>query len=390
MPLRVAIDIRRIGDFGIGTYIRNLLRGLAALDSETSYLLVARQDDVVEVPDLGPNFEIVRFHPPRHALAVRIAFPMFLRRLRADLYHIPLNAVPLGMPRPYVVTVHDMSTLIYHPGPARSRRLRVWRFRRGLLGASRVIAVSSATRRDIEELLSIPPARIRVVYNAPDPAFRQPDSPAIACLASGGAVVYRPEIKRILDRYQIDYPFVLYAGTIRPQKNIPRMVEAFSVARAEMDSHPLYSGLRLIIIGDDISNYQPVRRAVIESRVEHAVRFLGFVPIATLRVFYQAASVFLFPSLYEGFGLPPLEAMACGTPVVCSQASSLAEVVGDAAVIVNPENVFDIARGIREVLLDPGLRGLMAARGLARAASFDWGRTASAVLEIYREAASRL
>lgn len=389
MPLRVAIDVRRIGDFGIGTYIRNLLRGLGNLDSETAYLLVARPDDIVDLPDLGPNFEIVRFHPPRHAWAARFAFPMFLRRLRADLYHIPLNAVPLGMPRPYVVTVHDMSTLIFHPGPARSRRLRVWRFRRGLRRASRVIAVSTATRRDIEELLSIPSSRIRVVYNAPDPAFRQPDSAAIACVDEAGGVSYRPEIKRILDRYQIDYPFLLYAGTIRPQKNIPRMVEAFSVVRAEMDSHPLYRGLRLIIIGDDISNYQPVRRAVIESRVEDAVRFLGFVPIGTLRVFYQAASVFLFPSLYEGFGLPPLEAMACGTPVVCSQASSLAEVVGDAAVIVNPENVFDIARGIREVLLEPGLRGLMAERGAARAASFDWRRTASAVLEIYREAAAR-
>ncbi len=390
MPFRVAIDIRRIGDFGIGTYIRNLLRGLGNLDSETTYLLVASRDVTADLPDLGPNFEIVRFHPPRHAWASQFAFSMFLRSLRADLYHIPLNAVPLGMPRPYVVTVHDMSTLIFDPSSVRSRRLRVWRFRRGLRRATRVIAVSTATRRDIEELLSIAPSRVRVVYNAPDPAFHQPDSAAIACVAEDGGISYRPEIKRTLDRYQIDYPFLLYAGTIRPQKNIPRMVEAFSVVRAEMDSHPLYRGLRLIIIGDEISNYQPVRRAVIESRVEHAVRFLGFVPIGTLRVFYQAASLFLFPSLYEGFGLPPLEAMACGTPVVCSRASSLAEVVGDAAVIVNPENVFDIARGIREVLLEPGLRGMMAERGIARAASFDWRRTAAAVLEIYRESAGQV
>src|SRR5205814_2895824 len=128
-----------------------------------------------------------------------------------------------------------------------------------------------------------------------------------------------------------------------------------AVVRGEVQNHPLYKDLRLIIIGDEISKYPRVRRAVIQSRVEHAVRFLGFVPIDTLRVFYQAAAAFVFPSLYEGFGLPPLEAMACGAPVVTSNVTSLPEAVGDAAAIVNPENVFDIARGIREVLLDQDL-----------------------------------
>jgi glycosyltransferase involved in cell wall biosynthesis len=122
--------------------------------------------------------------------------------------------------------------------------------------------------------------------------------------------------------------------------------------------------------------------------VEHLVRFLGFVPFETLRCFYESAAAFVFPSRYEGFGLPPLEAMACGTPVVTSNVSSLPEVVGDAALLVNPENVFDIARGIREVLLDEALRADLIAKGRAQASRFSWERTARAVLEIYRDSAA--
>jgi glycosyltransferase involved in cell wall biosynthesis len=165
-------------------------------------------------------------------------------------------------------------------------------------------------------------------------------------------------------------------------------VEAFAVLRGDLRDDPVYNDVRLIIIGDEISRYPALRHAVIQSRVEHAVRFLGFVPIETLRAFYQAASAFVFPSLYEGFGLPPLEAMACGTPVVCSMVSSLPEVVGDAAIIVNPENVFDIARGMREVLLDRELRAWLARRGFEQLKLFSWERTASQVLATYEEIAS--
>ena len=163
--------------------------------------------------------------------------------------------------------------------------------------------------------------------------------------------------------------------------------EAFAVVREKLASHPVYNDLRLVIIGDNISQYPAVRQAVIRSRSEHVVRFLGFVPFETLRCFYQSAAAFVFPSRYEGFGLPPLEAMACGTPVVTSNVSSLPEVVGDAAVLVNPENVFDIVRGISDVLLDEPLRAALIRKGRDQAARFSWSRTARQVLEIYEEAA---
>ena len=383
MPIHVAIDIRHLRDFGIGTYIRNLVRALGDLDRDNRYTLVAKEEDPPEFEQLPKNFGYAVFKKP-HAGMVGLSYSLFLRGLSADLYHLPLNSVPLLMPRPYVVTVHDMSRLLFDNEPNFRNHVRLVRYRRGLMRAARVMTVSNATRRDVESVLGIPSARIRTIYNAPDPTFQAPAQPAVHCLEDG-AIQYQPVMQRAMDRYQINYPFLLYAGNIRPQKNIPRLVEAFAVVRGELKDHPFFRNLHLIIIGDEISHYPAVRHAVIKTRAEHVVRFLGFVPIDTLRCLYQTAQAFVFPSLYEGFGLPPLEAMSCGAPVVASNVSALPEVIGDAAIIVNPENVFDIARGIREVLLDADIRQRAVKRGYEQSRRFSWENTASQVLETYRQ-----
>ena len=384
MPLRIALDTRRVGDFGIGTYIRNLVRSLAKIDHANQYTLVIPTPEVPEFSDLPSNFETALYEGKKTGF-VQLGYTLFLRKLAVDLFHIPLNAVPIWMPRPYLVTIHDMSTLLFasHHSGYRSN-LRHFYLRRGLLRADRVMTVSSATRRDVESVLGVPASRIRVVYNAPDPIFCQASAPALAN-GRGQGPAYPPDTQRLLERYHIHYPFLLYVGRTNPQKNIPRLVEAFAVLRGELQDNPRFQDLRLIIIGDEIARHPALRHAVIQSRVEDVVRFLGFVPIETLRAFYQTASAFVFPSLYEGFGLPPLEAMACGTPVVCSSISSLPEVVGKAAVIVNPENVFDIARGMREVLLDEPLRDRLIAEGIKHARQFSWERTAAEVLQAYEE-----
>jgi glycosyltransferase involved in cell wall biosynthesis len=381
MSLRIVLDARRVADFGIGTYIRNLVRALARIDEINQYALITSAHEVPEFTSLPKNFETLFYNRQNRTGLAQLEYSFFLRRLQTDLFHIPLNSVPLWMPKPYLVTTHDMSTLLF--GEESSYRARIRRFylRRGLLRADRVMAVSISTRRDVQAVLGIPPDRIRVVYNAPDPTFCGPDGTASA--SRNGQ-----EVERVLDRYRIHYPFLLYVGRTNPQKNIPRLVEAFAVARGELKDHPVYRDLRLIIIGDEIARHPALRHAVIESRVETSVRFLGFVPIETLRSFYRAASAFVFPSLYEGFGLPPLEAMACGTPVVCSNVNSLPEVVGDAAVIVNPENVFDIARGMREILLDEDLRRCLIARGFEQVHKFSWEQTAKQVLQAYEEIVS--
>jgi len=379
-PLHIVIDARRIRDFGIGTYIRSLVTALSVIDSTNRYTLVSGPHDVRGLIGLPENFGTSIYSRKDDSHLDNVLFPMFLRGLSPDLVHIPLNRVPVLMIQPYVVTVHDLANLFFELEEYSRLRMQLRRHRliRGLVRASRVIAVSEATRKDVEKIAGVAPHRMRLVYNAPDPGFLVPDGPDAA-----------EERRRIMERYQIQYPFLLYAGNIRRHKNVPRLVEAFAVVREQLASHPLYRDLHLVIIGDTISQFPAVRQTVIRSRVEHMVRFLGFVPYETLRCFYQSAAAFVFPSRYEGFGLPPLEAMACGAPVVTSNISSLPEVVGDAAVLVNPENVFDIVRGIRDVLLDEPLRAGLILRGREQASRFSWSRTARQVLEIYQEAAAR-
>lgn len=386
--MRIAIDVRHARDYGIGTYIRNMVQALGRLDSENRYILAGRKEDLREFPHLPANFKRAVFPRSDSGLLNQVTFPWFLRRLEADLTHVPLNAAPLWMPQPYVVTIHDMSSLLFpenrNPDASSLRhQYRLFRFRRSLLRAQRIIAVSKATQRDVEDLLNIPPDRIRQIYSAPDPLFFEL-AHAIGA-KTPAAESFESERQKTLDRYQINYPFLLYAGNVRPQKNVSRLVEAFAFLRNELENHPEFKELRLIIIGDEMWKHPQVRRMVIQTRMEPYVRFFGFVPFETLRIFYAAATVFVFPSLYEGFGMPPLEAMASGTPVVCSGISSLPEVVGEAAILVNPENIFDIARGIRELLFDDALRADLRHRGLEQARRFHWHQTAVEVLSTYEE-----
>jgi len=376
-PLHIVMDARRLQDFGIGTYIRSLVRALGSIDTTNRYTLVLAPGDERSLSDLPPNFRTATYSRSDESHLDHVLFPWYLRSLKPDLVHISLNRVPLLMIRPYVVTVHDLSILFFVPDHSKLRiQLRRFRLRRGLERASHVIAVSDTTRRDVEYSMGVAAQRISRVYNAPDPGFTE--------CADAEAEEKR---RLIMERYQIQYPFLLYAGNIRRHKNIPRLVEAFAVVRAELGSHPVYRDLHLIIIGDTLSQHPAVRQTVIRTRGEQRVRFLGFVPFETLRCFYQSAAAFVFPSRYEGFGLPPLEAMACGAPVVTSNASSLPEIVGDAAILVNPENVFDIAHGIKDALVDTALRAELIRRGREQASRYSWARTAKQVLEIYQEAA---
>jgi glycosyltransferase involved in cell wall biosynthesis len=263
---------------------------------------------------------------------------------------------------------------------SRPRQQGVWRWiffqmtKRVLAGAARIFAVSNFTRNEIEKLFEIPLNHIEVVYNAIDERFLH-----------GHATAADRDL--IAQRYQVSYPFLLYAGRISPHKNVLRLIEAFSALKTELEKDQLWPDLKLIIIGDDLSGNPDLRRTVVRSGVQNDVRFLGFVPIEVLRIFYDEAKVFVFPSLYEGFGLPPLEAMAHGTPVITSNISSLPEVVGNAAVLVNPENVFEIMRAAHRVLTDRALRDRMKERGYQQAKRFSWEISVRRLLDVYREVA---
>jgi glycosyltransferase involved in cell wall biosynthesis len=375
--VKVAIDIRRMTEFGIGTYIRNVVRTLACLDRDSKYFLIGSPEKVAECGPLPGNFHSVELTSSDETAKGNIAFRAIVRRLGCDVVHIPhLFWVPRGLNCPYVLTVHDLLEHMYgsHGASSVRRSLYFYLTRRVLRGAARVMAVSQFTKNEIHKLLAIPDERIEVVYNAIDERFLH-----------GHASQADREL--IAQRYQVNYPFILYAGAIRPHKNVVRIIEAFSALKSELSKEERFEDLKLIIIGDDVLGHPRLRRTVVRSGVQHDVRFLGFVPIEVLRIFYDEAKVFVFPSLYEGFGLPPLEAMAHGTPVVTSNTSSLPEVVGNAALMVNPENVFEIRRALQEALLDEGVRERMKERGYAQAQRFSWTNSVSRILQIYREVA---
>jgi glycosyltransferase involved in cell wall biosynthesis len=372
--VKIAIDIRRMTEFGVGTYIRNIIRTLGRLDHENQYFLLGSHTKVQEIGPLPGNFQTIPLAHPEHTLKGYREFRSALHKIDCDLVHIPnLFSRPRFLPCPYVMTVHDMLEHMSRP-----RQQGMWRWiyfqmtKRVLAGAARIFAVSNFTRNEIEKLFEIPLNHIEVVYNAIDERFLH-----------GHATSADRDL--IAQRYQVSYPFLLYAGRISPHKNVLRLIEAFSALKTELEKDQLWPDLKLIIIGDDLSGNPDLRRTVVRSGVQNEVRFLGFVPIDVLRIFYDEAKVFVFPSLYEGFGLPPLEAMAHGTPVITSNISSLPEVVGNAAVLVNPENVFEIMRAAHRVLTDRALRDRMKERGYQQAKRFSWEISVRRLLDVYRE-----
>ena len=370
--MRVAIDARKLHDFGIGTYTQNLLRHLARIDGETEYVLLCHERDLGAGRQLGPNFRTVLEPSANYSIREQIHVPWVLRRERPDVFHSPHYVLPPAVRCRSVVTIHDCIHLMfpqYLPNRAAYAyaKASMWSAARQ---SSRILTVSEASKRDLLRFFDVPPDKIVVVYNAIDDRF--------------SATPAEEDVARVRERYQLDHEFVLYVGNVKPHKNLVRLIEAFDRLRGRG-----FDDLKLLIIGDEISKLPALRRAVHQYKLHKHVRFLGFLPADTLAVLYRLAKVFVFPSLYEGFGLPPLEAMACGTPVVTSNVSSLPEVVGDAAMLIDPYDVESIADGISRVLSDPALAIELRARGILRAREFSWERSVARTRALYQEVGGR-
>jgi glycosyltransferase involved in cell wall biosynthesis len=369
--MRIAIDIRKINEFGVGTYIWNLVRNLAAIDPQNEYLLVGSHRNFHELGPLPDNFKQMYQAEDESPWRHHVTIPFALKRQNVDVVHVPHHEAPFFNPSKLVVTMHDCVHLLFpHEDSSKFRNYRHYlQTKRVVETAKHVLAVSKSTKEDLINIFELPESKISVVHNALDERF--------------AFIHTTEERKHVLERYQLKEPFVLYSGKIRPHKNIHRLIEAFAVLKSELMDDERYKNLKLIIIGDELSKHQYLRLTVIRSGAQQDVRFFGFVPYPILRVFYQSAALFAFPSLYEGFGLPPLEAMANRTPVVASNTSSLPEVLGDAGILVNPENVFDIARGMKLILSDDLLRQKLVQKGIEQVARFSWRLAAQDVLNTY-------
>jgi glycosyltransferase involved in cell wall biosynthesis len=364
--VRIGIDARKLHDFGIGTYIRNLLRYLARLDSRNEFILLSRPHDVEGINALGANFRAVPELAGNYSMGEQWRVPLVLRRERVDLFHAPHYVLPPLVRCPSVVTIHDVIHLMF-PNYLPSRLALTYARKSITMAArraTRVMTVSESSKRDILRFVDIPADKIDVIYNAYDERF--------------GVEPSEEEVVRVRERYQLHDRFVLYAGNVKPHKNLERLIQAFHLVRRRgLDD------LKLVLIGDEISRYASLRRAVHQHQLHKYVRFLGYLPEETLAVMYRLAGLFAFPSLYEGFGLPPLEAMASGTPVVTSNLSSLPEVTGDSAILVDPYDPEAIADGMHQVLTNDELRRELRQKGIARARQFSWEDSIRRVHAIY-------
>ena len=372
--MRIVVDARKAGgqDYGIGTYIRRLGETCARLSPSDDFVFLGKADrvDGKDVPRdaariTGDNVTWEPNPSANYSLRELVSIAWQVRDLRGDVFHTPHYVYPLMLPCPGVVTIHDCIHLRFpqqFPKPGSNLYARMM-IRRAVAKSDRVLTVSEATRADLVELVNADPSKIEVIPHGCDPYFLE--------------TVDGRELSNVAKKYSLARPFLLSVANIKPHKNLKRLLESFGQLRRD------YDDLDLVIAGGD---FYPELQAACESYgVKDRVRQLGFLKKKDLRALYNLARIFVFPSLYEGSGLPPLEAMACGTPVVASSNSAIPEVVGHNGLLVNPYRVDAITEAIRSLLEDSSFRNKLGAQGKIRAQEFDWNESARRVLDVYRE-----
>ncbi|CAG0936783.1 mannosyl-N-acetyl-alpha-D-glucosaminyl-diphospho-ditrans,octacis-undecaprenol 3-alpha-mannosyltransferase / alpha-1,3-rhamnosyltransferase [Thermoflexales bacterium] len=361
------LDARTATDHfpGIGRYVVNLASALKRIAPDLDLALLRDPAAAQRLP--LPDLHALDCTVSPFALAQQWRVRSILRQSRAALYHSAYYLMPYMPGVPAVVTCYDLIPLIYPQYFTALQRL-IFRTTHFLaLRASRVIlAISEATKTDLVRFFRVDPQRIVVTSLAADSHFK-PSS--------------RTAIDRVRQQYALPDRYVLYFGSNKPHKNVPRLIETFT----RLEIRDRGSGMGLVIAGHWDERYPQAKDLVGQLSLKDRVRFIGPVQDDDLPALYSGAEVFVFPSEYEGFGLPVLEAMACGAPVVCSNRSSLPEVAGDAALLCNPQNSEALTDAIERALIDRDLRATLQQRGLARAAQFSWEQTARQTLAIYKQ-----
>lgn len=367
--MHIAIDAHSVGTglAGNETYAANLVEALAAVDGENRYTVyVTRAEAFERFEGRWPNVGVRRTLPHTPLLRVPFTLSAELRRRPVDVLHVQYTAPPLA-PCPVVATVHDLS---FEHLPETFKR-RSWMqlrltVRRTVRRAAHVIAPSEFTRRDLVETYKLDPARVSAIPLAASARF-EPVEDAV-------------EIERVRRLYGLDGDYILAVGSIQPRKNLARLIRAYSSLRRERGRSNLP---KLALVGKQAWLYGETLDAIEKEGVGDSVRLTGYVSEGDLPALYSGALCFAYPSYFEGFGLPPLEAMRCGTPVLTGNLTSLPEVVGDAGLLVDPFDIDALARALARLIDDGALRAELRARGLRRARVFDWRDTARMTLQVY-------
>jgi glycosyltransferase involved in cell wall biosynthesis len=373
--LRIAIDAHSVGT-GLGgneSYATNLVEALAEIDQKNQYTIyVTKREALERFKDRWPNFRVRSTLPHTPLIRIPLTLSSELRRNPVDLLHVQFTSPPVA-PCPVVVSIHDLS--FEHLPLTFKRRSRMqlrMTVRRSARQAAQVLTLSEYVRDDVIATYGIDAERVVVVPPAA-PAHFSP-------------VRDEKELQRVRQKYGIDQNYILSVGAIQPRKNLPRLLEAYSLLRR---SQPEVNLPQLVLVGKCAWLYDETLRKIEELGLGKQVMLTGYVPQADLPALYSGAQCFIYPSYFEGFGLPPLEAMKCGAPVIVGNRTSLPEVVDDAAVLVDPFEVGDIAAGIGKVLNDATLRSSLRTKGLERARLFNWRETARKTLAVYEKAAGQ-
>jgi len=369
--LRIGIDMRMLRWPGIGRYTRSLVDELMRIDEDNEYILFLNEDDFDSYTITNENFTKKSLRAKVFSIEEQYQLVFSAWRERLDLFHSPHFAVPLLWRRNLVTTIHDLIPLIY-PEDLPSRMSRIYCYimmKAAARKSRRVIANSYYTRRDIVRYLKIPEAKVKVIYEGVNENYHPVEN--------------ERRLRKVKERYKTSEKFIFYIGQWKPHKNVLGLMKAFHKLKIK-------TGIphKLVIGGRKDPRYPEIPALARDLELEEDIIFPGYIPEEDLPALYSAAELFVFPSLYEGFGLPVLEAMACGSPVVSSNTSSLPEIAGDAAIFVNPCSVEEIAQAMQEVLKNGRLREKLVQKGLERARLFTWEKTGRETLRVYEEAHS--
>jgi glycosyltransferase involved in cell wall biosynthesis len=354
---------------GISYYIEELLRHLGEADRVNRYTVYTTRGLGNEALGLPANFAVRPSRLPTINPRVRVPWDQIVAPALASLadvnvYHSTHAVIPLFMRAPSVVTIHDLSPMSFPQTFRRHNRVYLnWATQVSVRRARHILAVSEFTKRELVRLLSVPPERITVTHNAVDARFAPPDPARLAAFRAAKGLPER---------------FLLFIGTLEPRKNLVTLLEAYARIAEETD-------VPLIVGGGRGWMFEPVFARLEALGLKGRVHFPGYLEHDEMPLWYAAATAFVFPSLWEGFGIPPLEAMACGTPVVASNAASLPEVVGDAGIMVAPTDADALADALRRVLRDGALREELRARGFEQARRFSWRATAERTVRVYEQ-----
>ena len=365
--MHIGIDARLVyyTQGGIGQYILCLIEALAKIDKEDEFTILKSRKDKTPLTSQA-NFRRRSLWTPSHHPLEQWTLPLELRMIGLDILHSPDFIPPFHRRYSSVITIHDLAFLLY-PHLVTGESARYYgQVERAVKNTDHIIVVSQSTKRDAIRLLGAPEDKIAVIYEAANPIFRPIEDPE--------------KLNRIRAKYGLWRDFILFVSTIEPRKNLSNLLRAFHLFLSGYDYE-----LKLVVVGRRGWLFEEVFATLEELGLEEEAIFIGKASIEDLLLLYNAARALVYPSLYEGFGLPPLEAMACGTPVITSNVSSLPEVVGDAALMVDPQDISGLAKAIGQVLTDEALREDLMERGFQRAKMFSWEKAAKETLALYRE-----